>query len=896
MSVKNQFKGTKLSTNLGIIEIDWEKYSPLILGKEPNVRKFACEKTPLGAGSFGKVSEGYEVIEGKIDLNKPLAIKEYKMFPGETQQAALKRLDKEAELQRKEYDTEVLPIGEKGVATVMPRLPGKPALELIKEFPKLTLSQRLELAALVAQTYAEFHARRYHWVKGKLELREGLSHTDLKPDNFLIDITYDEETDPEHRHPKFKCHIIDFGDTEIKTPVTTAPECVHGEIIKEPVDHVLEMETHAMVSILALILGETVLYKSENTWSKGSKFTLREMRNSLRTEGKDLGLETEIEEVIEVVDSMRAENPATRPSDLAIVKVLNKARIAFLRKELGQSNDIDEETKKVDKFFAEIKAGRLKSVKKEYKRALLSVVNLEGLTALGVAVKYGHYDIAKYLLKQYSKTKEKKIAVKQTDGNGRTLLHLAILAKRADLVALLLENGADANQPDADGRTPLHCALAMRCDDKLVQLLLERGADVSKKNQHKKTPLQSAITNACSLKVVEAILSPPALIEKSSKSFSIKKIGLAIKNFFNPKKEKVLLKKSEQPSVPSHSKIELLRCAVLSGSIELVQHFWFNEGLTQNPWLLHLAAQSGHVEVAKFLLKKGANINAFDKHGYRPLEYAAEMGQVEMACFLLAQRALNREKNCGKKFHAIRNFKGDTLLHLAVASGNDRLIKLLIKEKADINITDNNNRTPLHLAVASGNDRLIKLLIKEKADINIIDNNKRTPLHLAILTEQVNLIELLILNGADLRMIDNEDLKKLQRYTGMLRRLDRNGIKIDPLDSKPQMVESSAKVENKPLSPVAKKDITPEATLAENIPLSPVAKKDAIPVQPVANVVDITRCHHRGKTSSVIYKNENPAIKPATAACSSTFFYNDSSQAAAARARRHNAIPLFRRG
>jgi Notch-like protein len=47
-----------------------------------------------------------------------------------------------------------------------------------------------------------------------------------------------------------------------------------------------------------------------------------------------------------------------------------------------------------------------------------------------------------------------------TDRTGETSLHLAARFARADAAKKLLEAGADANAPDASGRTPLHSSIA----------------------------------------------------------------------------------------------------------------------------------------------------------------------------------------------------------------------------------------------------------------------------------------------------------------------------------------------------------------------------------------------------------------------------------------------------
>lgn len=52
---------------------------------------------------------------------------------------------------------------------------------------------------------------------------------------------------------------------------------------------------------------------------------------------------------------------------------------------------------------------------------------------------------------------------------------------------------------------------------------------------------------------------------------------------------------------------------------------------------LHYAALSNDVQMATFLIKNGANVNAMTRGGETPLMKAAEKGHVEMVRQLLSQ-------------------------------------------------------------------------------------------------------------------------------------------------------------------------------------------------------------------------------------------------------------------
>jgi ankyrin repeat protein len=71
---------------------------------------------------------------------------------------------------------------------------------------------------------------------------------------------------------------------------------------------------------------------------------------------------------------------------------------------------------------------------------------------------------------------------------------MAILYQRTNIIAILLENGADPNRPDKYGDTPLMAALS---DEDAVRLMLAHGADVNRRNNKGWSVLEQAHRECC---------------------------------------------------------------------------------------------------------------------------------------------------------------------------------------------------------------------------------------------------------------------------------------------------------------------------------------------------------------------------------------------------------------
>lgn len=104
-----------------------------------------------------------------------------------------------------------------------------------------------------------------------------------------------------------------------------------------------------------------------------------------------------------------------------------------------------------------------------------------GASPLHVATARGLTDIVETLLTNGANPDER-------DMLGRTPLHYA--TRYVDIARLLIEAGASVDAADRFGETPLHRAITNRA---VVDLLLENGASVTTRNHVGNTPLDLAL-------------------------------------------------------------------------------------------------------------------------------------------------------------------------------------------------------------------------------------------------------------------------------------------------------------------------------------------------------------------------------------------------------------------
>lgn len=142
-------------------------------------------------------------------------------------------------------------------------------------------------------------------------------------------------------------------------------------------------------------------------------------------------------------------------------------------------------------------------------------------------------------------------------------------------------------------------------------------------------------------------------------------------------------------------------------------------------------ARNGDLELAKKMLKENpAVFNSTNKEGYSPLTLACYRGNIEIVRLMLKNNAdINVNSTMG------------TPLMAAVVKGNVDIVKLLIQKNANVNLQDANGTTALIYATMFKNYDIVSGLIKAKANIEIKDNKGKNALDYAIVADDDKLIE-----------------------------------------------------------------------------------------------------------------------------------------------------------
>ena len=180
-----------------------------------------------------------------------------------------------------------------------------------------------------------------------------------------------------------------------------------------------------------------------------------------------------------------------------------------------------------------------------------------------------------------------------------------------------------------------------------------------------------------------------------------------------------------------------------------------NYGINSCDWAgetaLHAAARNGHTEIVRYLISKGADLNAPDY-------------------YLIGCE--------GATIHAQDWQTCETPLHEACKNGNVEIIKLLVENGAQLDPVDSGHNTPLSNAAAKGHLDAVKYLVGKNARMDMEDVDGHTPIWMAVVNGHAPVVEFMLASGSPVGTFDYERmmLNQVSKNDQIIQMLKRRGL------------------------------------------------------------------------------------------------------------------------
>lgn len=212
-------------------------------------------------------------------------------------------------------------------------------------------------------------------------------------------------------------------------------------------------------------------------------------------------------------------------------------------------------------------------------------------SCLYAACSENRYDIAEYLISVGAEV--------NVPENSRVESCLWIAARfgYVEIAELLISHGAELEWRDNNFNAPPLWIAAVHGHDEVIKYLLKCGADVETRNIFGASPLWMACRHGL-LPIAELLLDSGANVDSINKMFRASCLCIAV----------------------DKGHIEIAELLIRRRANVNIQDFVSPFEADKTP--LHIACEFEHFEIIKLLVSEGADIDAMDKDGKYPVEYA----------------------------------------------------------------------------------------------------------------------------------------------------------------------------------------------------------------------------------------------------------------------------------
>ncbi|XP_072160828.1 LOW QUALITY PROTEIN: uncharacterized protein [Bemisia tabaci] len=381
-----------------------------------------------------------------------------------------------------------------------------------------------------------------------------------------------------------------------------------------------------------------------------------------------------------------------------------------------------------------------------------------GNTPLHVAARSGHLEVAKFLVDNGA-----DIHARSENYYNCTPLQLAVICSKLEVAKFLISVGSDINAhfPRAHyamdrGGTLLHWASREMDEEEIIRFLVENGADVNATEYDGRTPLCLLVKHHGSFAVMRYLIEKGATLNNERGgtplywAFSVDYGG------HDPKVADFLIEMGTD----------------VNSCIDYHGDEW-----DQMRTALHLAR---HLSTVELLIDKGANVNAMDKSLNTPLHVARTPSIAK--CLLEHGAEVNASNESGDTpLHFVQNFhtakiliekggnvsacnnEGYTPLHTA---RNIAIAKLLLENGAELKAVTKDGKTVVHtgaeadvisLSQYTGVPEVVEFFLQKGIDVNVADDSGNTPLHCCGTSDNIQVAAVLLEKGANTKALNKSN-------------------------------------------------------------------------------------------------------------------------------------------
>mmetsp|Transcript_1982 Transcript_1982/g.2845 ORF Transcript_1982/g.2845 Transcript_1982/m.2845 type:complete len:561 (+) Transcript_1982:19-1701(+) len=347
---------------------------------------------------------------------------------------------------------------------------------------------------------------------------------------------------------------------------------------------------------------------------------------------------------------------------------------------------------------------------------------------LMIAIRKGQIEIVKRLLKE-------NVEMEKKNEEGKTALDVAAEKGNGEIIKKLIEKREIINEIE-----PLNTAIR-NGHKEAVNILIEKtnfkiNAYTIAINQQEKDIIKRVIIETkkkkMDIKAYEKLTCDIVMNRKKVELFKVLIEHQALNIHYREEKRSLLHllllnQVDDEEEEEEHLYDEEIEQMIKEGSVKQLIAEEQRRGSIQGTerykrrmTALHLAVYHNRTNMFRYFQRKGFNVNVKDQQKNTPLHSAAYHGNAQMINELLESGAIDE-----------KNTFGDMALHRAARQGNFECF-LALFEQEHLHCQGTNNDTLLHGGIHKNNPRIIEYLLNLNANMDIKNDQEKTPLDKAI--------------------------------------------------------------------------------------------------------------------------------------------------------------------
>lgn len=347
--------------------------------------------------------------------------------------------------------------------------------------------------------------------------------------------------------------------------------------------------------------------------------------------------------------------------------------------------------------------------------------------------------------------------------NGQTALGMAVCSGYAKIVDFLIKNGADVNIVDNEGNTPILDAAYMG-DEVIFKKLVEAGADIRFKNQNRGIGLLSnAIWGGNDEKFIEYVISVGGDVNEVDKDKTTPLMFAASMGY--EKVVEVLIKKGADVGLRDKSGNSALDIGVMQEWVDVVKVL-LDGGANPNDVVYNQWEQGNYEPIlSRIIFKKDVEVR---KNWLMVIDELLKHGADMYACFgkhnieNVWQKVVKRsDEEVVDVF--IKNgvdvnrlfYGGYSSLSEVLLNGKIGVARKLLEHGGDPCLASGCGNTALIVGIKKGYKLFVDEMIEKACNLDARGADGKTALMMAVVKNDVEIVEKLIVAGADVNVKDS---------------------------------------------------------------------------------------------------------------------------------------------